>query len=39
MKNYRAKAEVMKINLVVEKVVGLGVKTRKKVGKKGAKFK
>ena len=35
---YKAKAETMSINLVVENVNGVGVKTTKKEGKLGAKF-
>ena len=38
MENYKAKGEIMKINLVVENGGGLGVKTTKKEGKLGAKF-
>ena len=35
---YKATTEIMKINLVVENVVGFGLKTTNKQGKLGAKF-
>ena len=38
MEDYKAKAVIMKINLIVENLGGKGVNTTKKEGKQGAKF-
>ena len=38
MERYNVTREILKINLDVENVDGLGVKTTKKEGKQGAKF-